>query len=311
MMNIIYLNGQYLPAEEALIPVMDRGFRFGDGVFETIRVQGGVLYQLEWHLERLQKGLSAIKITCNLQPATCNQLIQKNNFREGFLRIAISRGVGSVGYLPKPDIAPTIVIETLPLGSVPESASLYLSQFRKTSPSSLPTNYKLAQGMNSTLARMEAQEQGCFEALQLSVDTISQSIDCEMDKRDRASRPMARDAIVHRTIADESNNMLCEASSANLFWVKGDIIYTPSLTTGCLDGSTRAVLMRLMKIEEIVAPLATLEAADEVFITNCAWGVLPVTCLKPQGWSWQIGARAKQLQKMLKTDMENYVQQQK
>jgi branched-subunit amino acid aminotransferase/4-amino-4-deoxychorismate lyase len=130
-----------------------------------------------------------------------------------------------------------------------------------------------------------------------------------MDKRDRASRPMARDAIVHRTIADESNNMLCEASSGNLFWVKGEKIYTPSLATGCLEGGTRAVLMRLMKIEEIVAPLAILETADEVFITNCAWGVLPVTSLKPQGWRWQIGARAKQLQTALKHDIEQYAHQ--
>lgn len=274
MSRYIYLNGQFLPAEEALIPVADRGFRFGDGVFETIRVRGGVPYQLEWHLERLQKGLSAIKITCNLQPATCNQLIQKNNLREGFLRIAISRGVGSVGYLPMPDITPTIVIETLPLGNVPESANLYVSQYKKMPLTSLPVNYKLAQGMNSTLARMEAQEQGCFEALQLN-----------------------------------SDEMLCEASSGNLFWVKGDIIYTPSLATGCLDGSTCAVLMRLMKIEEILAPLDILEAADEVFITNCAWGVLPVTALKPQGWSWQIGARARQLQTALKHDIEQYAHQ--
>ena len=169
-MSIIYLNGQFLSAEQALIPVADRGFRFGDGVFETIRVYAGVAYQLEWHLERLQRGLTAIKIMCGVRRAVCNQLIEKNNLQNGFLRIAISRGVGSQGYLPKADIKPTIVIETLPLGDVPESASLYLSQFRKTSPSSLPTNYKLAQGMNSTLARMEAQERGCFEALQLTPD---------------------------------------------------------------------------------------------------------------------------------------------
>lgn len=273
-MSIIYMNGQFLSAEQALIPVADRGFRFGDGVFETIRVYAGVAYQLEWHLERLQRGLTAIKIVCGVQRAACNQLIEKNNLQNGFLRIAISRGVGSHGYLPQADIKPTIVMETLPLSDVPESASLYLSQFRKTSPSSLPTNYKLAQGMNSTLARMEAQEHGCFEALQLTPD-----------------------------------DFVSEASSSNFFWVKDDVIYTPALEAGCLEGSTRAALMRLTKIEEIMALPSGLESADEVFITNCAWGVLPVTSLKPQGWNWKIGKIAKQLQTALKHDIEQYAYQ--
>ena len=91
--------------------------------------------------------------------------------------------------------------------------------------------------------------------------------------------------------------------------MKDDVIFTPALETGCLEGSTRAALMRLTKIEEIIALSSALESADEVFITNCAWGVLPVTTLKPQGWKWKIGKIVKQLQTALKHDIEQYAHQ--
>lgn len=270
-----YHNGQYLNNENTSISAADRGFRFGDGVFETIAVYSGRPYQLEWHLERLNDGLAAIKIpqTSNLKPQTL-ELISRNKIVDGFARIMVSRGEGSQGYLPKPDTKPTVIVETyVRTQPIPESATLFFSSYLKPSLKSLPVNFKLAQGLNSSLARIEAQEKGCFEALQMN-----------------------------------SEGYLCEASSANLFWVKGEQIFTPALSTGCLKGSTRAALMRLTKIEEVSALVADLKTADEVFLTNTNWQILPVTELKPMGWKWPVGKIAAQLHEQLKHDIASYVQ---
>ena len=228
---IYHINRTFI--DKAIISTADRGFRFGDGIFETIAVYSSVPYQLEWHLERLKAGLAAIKIA-------------------------------------NPNLKSADIVE------MPESATLFFSTYLKPSLKSLPVNFKLAQGLNSTLARLEAQEKGCFEALQMS-----------------------------------SDGSVCEASSANIFWVKGDAIFTPALSTGCLMGSARAALLRLAKIEEVTALVADIRTADEVFLTNANWQILPVIELKPMGWKWKIGKQTAQLHERLKADIANYVQQHK
>ena len=270
---MIYFNGTF--TDNATIPINDRGFRFGDGIFETIAVYSGVPYQLDWHLYRLKAGLTAIKIVdAGLRHDDVLEVIKRNNITDGFVRIMISRGEGGMGYLPKPDSKPTFVIEAFPRTEpMQESATLFYSSYLKPTLQSLPTNFKLAQGLNSTLARIEAKEKGCFEALQMS-----------------------------------SNGYLCEASSANIFWVKEGRIFTPALSTGCLMGSTRAALLRLAKIEEVDDLVATLKTADEVFLTNTNWQILPVTELKPMGWKWKMGSVTAQLHEQLKTDIAEYVQ---
>ena len=269
-MTIFYHNDRYVDAVQARVSADDRGFRFGDGLFETIAVYGGKPYQIDWHMERLQAGLAALKIpqTLNLKPETL-ETIKRNNITEGFARIMISRGEGSIGYLPKPNIKPTILIEAFPRTEpLPQPATLFRSSHIKPPLESLPTNMKLAQGVNSTLARLEAQENGCFEALQVN-----------------------------------AQGHLCEASSANLFWVKKGIVYTPSLSTGCLNGSTRAALMRITKVHQVKDPPTALHEADEVFLTNCVWRVLPVIELKPLGYKWSPGKITADLHELLKRDI--------
>lgn len=273
MMNsYIYLNGKQVPAGEALLPVADRGFRFGDGVFETIAVHNGTPYQLELHLARLKSGLAAIRIeTDDSLEKPIRDLIAKNKVVDGFVRVAISRGSGSKGYLPIGN-EPTIVIETMPRTPGPESATLHLSAVRKIPLACLPVYHKLAQGLNSTLARMEAEEHGCFEALMLTTE-----------------------------------GYVAEASSANIFWVKDGVLYTPHLSTGALAGTTRAAILRLMnfKVEEVSQKLDALEKADELFLTNVNWGVLPVTALGAR--EWPVGKLTKDLQATYKKDIAAYV----
>lgn len=244
-------------ADRAAVALADRGFRFGDGVFETIRLIHGVPYLWGLHMARLTQGLQALQIIPPEihWPEFAAAVIQKNKANEGFLRIAVSRGVGSRGYLPHPPGMPaTWAIEYLPPLALPEAPfNLWLSAYAKIPPQCLPTQHKLAQGISSTLAALQAQQNGCDDALQLTVD-----------------------------------GMISETSSANLFWIDQNVCYTPGLETGCLAGTTRDAVFRLcpLEIRVVSRPLSALAAVQAVFITNSRLGVFPVASIHPMGWNF-------------------------
>ena len=251
------LNGRMVLAHRAALPVTDRGFRFGDGVFETIRLENSVPYQWDNHMNRLAAGLAALRIKSGHVDWAlyARQLIRKNKASSGFLRLAVSRGSGSRGYLPHPPAMPiSWVMEYLPPLEAPNAPfTLWLSSSARVPLQSLPVNHKLAQGIGSTLALMEAQDHQCDDALQLS-----------------------------------TNGYVCETASANLFWLKNDTLFTPSLDCGCLSGTTRDALLRLspLPIRLVQAGLNDLREAEALFITNSRLGVWPVRTLKPLSWSF-------------------------
>ncbi len=255
MSDYIYVNGSILPSEDASLQVQDRGFRFGDGAFETIAIHNSAPYQLDFHLERLKKGLSALSIShaCDWRKEI-HFFMEQNEQKEGFIRITVSRGVGSKGYLPTNPTA-TVVIESMPpRAPANDAAALYVSQWRKAPSSIFPSGLKLnALGTNGTLALLEAQEHGADEALQLDV-----------------------------------NGCISEVSSGNIFWFAGGKLYTPSLDCQCLEGSTRRTIMAISPypVIESTTPLQHLYEAECVFVTNCAWGIWPVQSLAPMGWNW-------------------------
>ncbi|MFO1242962.1 MAG: aminotransferase class IV [Rickettsiales bacterium] len=247
-MTYVILNGQILPKEKALISPEDRGFRFGDGVFETIRITGGKLYLGQDHLVRLIHGLQKLQIafsTDTLLPLA-SELTKKNNVKEGILRIAISRGEGSRGYLPLAE-KPTCYMTAASMPETePSARQLIVSTYRRTPPESLPSTVKHANGLNSILARLEAEASQVDDAIMLS-----------------------------------GKGYVSETSSANLFWQKNEHIYTPALSTGCLNGIMRQRFMSL--ISGIIECEATLEeclAADAIVMTNSAYYVLPVKSIE-------------------------------
>lgn len=273
------LNGSFLLAHRAAVAVGDRGFRFGDGLFETIRVVRCVPIGWDDHMQRLADGLRAlfIEFDVNLLEPAARKLLQKNDGKEGFLRIAISRGAGSRGYAPfPPNMPPSWVIEWMPQEHTdPKPATLYLSSIARIPPACLPTKSKLAQGLNSTLAIMEAQRNGADEALQLTPD-----------------------------------GFIAEASSANIFWLKGAMLFTPSLDTGCLAGITREKILRLSPIATRIVQegLSTLDDAECVFLTNSRVGVWPVAGLQPAGRTFTTShAMLRQLQGLLAQDHQRHI----
>lgn len=246
MSQYLYIHGKILPVKKAVISLQDRGFRFGDGVFETCLIRNGVIYDWNAHFSRLKAGLLAIRIQAeisNLEKKS-QELIKKNKIKSGILRIAISRGVGSIGYLPLKGIKPTIIIETLENRTKPKAPiKLMVSSYLKPSPKSLPVNYKISNGLNSILARIESTEKNYFDAILLN-----------------------------------EKNQICETSSANIFWIKDNVLYTPHLSCGCLAGTIREKIIKLskIKIKLVKTKLNDLLKADEVFITNTSIGVLRV-----------------------------------
>lgn len=235
----------------------DRGFRYGDGVFETIRIEAGRALAWEKHMARLQAGLDALGIYPNAikfppqageveflttLTSKAKELWAAGGQASGFLRIAISRGVGSAGYLPTAQM-PTLVMECLSEAPPQSPLTLTLSRYEKISPQALPTHVKTAQGLQSTLARMEAQTLGVDDVVLLN-----------------------------------ASGHVSETSSANLFWVKENVLYTPSLATGALAGVTRSIVLEVSPLSayEGAYPLLHMLEADAIFATSVRIGICPV-----------------------------------
>lgn len=258
-MVFAYVKSAFVPKEHAVVSIDERGFRFGDGVFETIRIYDYIPYQWELHFTRLFEGLQALKIEAELENlySICQELIQRNNASEGFLRISVSRGIGGTGYLPlarSGESKATLVVETIPLQPIQQDpVDVWVSNTQKISARSLPVHVKLMQAANMIISRMEAVENNCFESLLLG---------------DRAQ--------------------LCEGSSSNIFWYRDKTLFTPSLRSGILAGSMRDAVIRLspFKVKEGLFLLKDILLAEEVFLTNVSWQILPVKALHPVEKTW-------------------------
>lgn len=279
-MDEVSLNGKLIPRREAVISIDDRGFRFGDGAFETIRVFAGIPYLWEAHLARLVQGLAVLSIPCD--PSALRDrarvLIGRHGASDCLLRIVVTRGCGSRGYLPAPGAegpCPTVLIELAPLppSPPPERLRLCLSAWEKPSPKSLPAA-KLTQAVNSILAAMQAEALGCVDAV-------------------------LRDARGH----------IAECGAANIFWLKRRRLHTPSLATGCLPGVTRQRLMEIggYQVREGLYSLRHLLRADAVAIVNSAHPVLPAHGMEGYATRWRASEKLAHILRLaLDQDMAVY-----
>ena len=271
--GMIYLNGDYMARRTATVSIYDRGFRFGDGVFETIRLggkNGNIPFLWEAHLQRLESGLESLRIPLDLKhytspsydeswPKVISELAMKNQHEHGLVRIYVTRGTDwqPRGYLASAEIgSPTILIETMPsaVTRITDSTkadsntglSLWLSSVAKPAANSAPVACKVAaNGIHAMLARMEAEEHHCNEALML-------------------------DAQQH----------ISEASSSNLFWFDASgTLCTPTLSCDCLPGVTREAILKLVgkyqlcKTRQVEENIDILHHAQGAFLTNAALGI--------------------------------------
>lgn len=252
----VLLNGQFVPETQAVVPVNDRGFMYGDGLFETLRVCRGRPFRLAQHLERLRHGAEFLKIKCPFTPAElqnfAGQLIEKNRMPDAVLRVVLTRGPGERGYAPGAGGEPTLVMSLHPAPPLdPESPAgcrLITSSWRIPAGDPL-ARLKTINKLVQVMARMEALERGADEALLLNTD-----------------------------------GAVVEAAGANLFWVTRNRVCTVPVSEGALPGITRVVVLELCTTfgfptdERVVAPDA-LHNAEGIFLTHSVSGIVPVSAL--------------------------------
>jgi aminodeoxychorismate lyase len=270
---IVFLNGQFVPELQAVVPVNDRGFMYGDGLFETMRVCNGRPFRMAQHLERMTRGADFLKIKCPFTPGElqnfAGQLIGQNQMPEAVLRVMLTRGPGERGYTPQIDSQPTVVMtlhtapgapasgtarsdpslsQAVPEAGAPIQWRLITSSYRIPAGDPL-SSFKTANKLIHIMARMEAVEKDADEALLVN-----------------------------------TNGEVAETASGNLFWVYQDNICTVPTGRGVLPGITREVVLEICQTlglpvnKRIIKPEA-LRNSEGIFITQSALGIVPVTTL--------------------------------
>lgn len=252
---VCWLNGRIVPAAEATVSVFDHGLLYGDGVFEGIRYYQRIAFRLDEHLDRL--ALSARAIALEL-PYTRSALadavratIAAGEHDDGYLRVVITRGAGSMGLDPRGCAEPTLFVIALQLRLTEDSkrrdgVRAIIAATRRLPPDGLDPRIKSLNYLNHVLARIEASRAGADEAILLNA----------------AGR-------------------VAEGTADNVFVVRKGRILTPPAVEGALEGVTRGVVLELARaagIEAVESPLAPydLYTADECFLTGTALELVPV-----------------------------------
>lgn len=247
---LAYVNGQYIPSDRPALPVNDRSFMYGDGLFETIRITNGQPFLWREHLDRLQRGADFLRIP---MPATFDQielatrhLLAQNDVPEGVVRIHLSRGVAERGYaLPKTP-EPTLVITTHKSAhAAPRGLHIITSTIRILADDPL-SQHKTANRLPNILARLQADQAGADEALLLN-----------------------------------NHNQIAEATAANIFVLRGRELITPPLASGALAGTTRAFLLKIASQHgftptESALTVSDLPKSEGVYLSSAHWLIAPV-----------------------------------
>lgn len=253
---IVYLDGRFVPEAQALIPVTDRAFLLGDGLFETLLIHRGEPFRWDDHLQRLTAGAKYLGLRLPLDATTLRaaviELITRNQLPEAILRLTLSRGSGTRGYSPRGANHPRLVITLHPAPpSLPSRRprwKLITSSIRLPARDPL-ARYKHLNRLPNVLARAEAEAAGADEALLLN-----------------------------------TNGDLVETAAANLFWISDGGVLTPPLEAGALAGITRSVVFELcdatqIPVGEVTAKPRVLANAAGAFATLSTLGIIELASL--------------------------------
>lgn len=254
---IIYIDGRFVPREEARLSVFDHGFLYGDGVFEGIRAYNGRVFRLREHLDRLYDSARAIDLAIPVTKEEMTGIIletlRKNKLKNGYIRPIVTRGVGDLGLDPRKCPKPSIFVIAVEWGAMygdlyEKGLKAITVSVRRNPAEALPPNVKSLNYLNNILGKIEANYKGGDEA-----------------------------------IFFDTNGYLSEGSGDNIFVVKNGAIYTPP-TLNNLRGITRAVVIELacslgISLFEQDLGYYDLYAADEVFVTGTAAEVAPIVLI--------------------------------
>jgi branched-chain amino acid aminotransferase len=255
MAQWIYLNGTYVQKENALISVYDHGFLYGDGIFEGIRIYNGNIFKCKEHLDRLYDSAKSIMLKIPLSYEEMKHVlietVRKNELRDGYIRLVVSRGPGDLGLDPNRSPKANVVIIVEQLAIYPEEA--YLNGLKTVSvstrrniPDAINPKIKSLNYLNNIMVKIQANLAGVGEAIMLN-----------------------------------SQGYVAEGSSDNIFIIKRGIVYTPPCYIGALEGITRAAIIGICQkigipVKEEPFTLHDVYVADEVFFTGTAAEVIAV-----------------------------------
>jgi branched-chain amino acid aminotransferase len=252
----IFLGGEFVKKEDAVISVFDHGFLYGDGVFEGIRVYSGNVFRLDAHLKRLFESAQSIMLKIPYTQDEMTQLIvdtiRKNQLDSAYIRVVISRGKGNLGLDPSSCAKPNVII-------IAEELVMYPKEFyergikiasvasRRNRPDVLSPQIKSLNYLNNILVKLEANQAGVEEALMLN-----------------------------------DQGYVTEGSADNIFIVKNGVVYTPPVYLGALEGITRNAIIDVarakgLEVRESPFTRHDVYVADEVFLTGTAVEVIAVT----------------------------------
>jgi branched-chain amino acid aminotransferase len=251
----IYIDGKYLGERDAKISVFDHGLLYGDGIFEGIRAYNGRVFKLKEHIDRLFYSAKAIMLEIPLSHEDIMQAVVKtcrdNKIRDGYIRLVITRGVGTLGINPNRCKTPSVIIIADKIQLYPEAMyrrglDIITVPTTRNLHSALNPAIKSLNYLNNVLAKIEANNGGVEEAVMLNAE-----------------------------------GFVSECTGDNIFIVKGKQLLTPPLSAGALYGITREVVMELARKEglTVAEPNLTrydLFIADECFLTGTGAELIPV-----------------------------------
>ena len=252
---LIYIDGEFLPQAEAKVSVFDHGLLYGDGVFEGIRSYNGRVFKLDEHLERLYDSAKSIMlqipIAIETMEETVLETLRRNHLTEAYIRLIVTRGVGDLGLDPDKCPKPSIIIIADKIVLYPqkyyeEGLEIVTVSVRRNYAEAINPRIKSLNYLNNILAKIEGKQAGAEEVLMLNAE-----------------------------------GYVVECSGDNIFWIKNEVLVTPPVHMGILEGVTRNSVIDLareagMRVEERVFTRHDLYIADECFLTGTAAEVIPV-----------------------------------
>ena len=259
-MEKIFLNGSFVTPTRARISVFDRGFLYGDGLFETMRAYWGKVFRLQDHLDRLFRSAKGIELSIPYTQGELKNIIKRvlkiNGLSQAYIRLTVSRGISEPGLISQPKSPATVVVVAREFK--PLSSSQYRKGWRaivvknRQNQASPLSRLKSLNFLNNILARKEAEEKRVDEGILLN------------------------------TLGEVS-----EASTSNIFLVKRGIVVTPPEESGLLPGITRGVVLELTKNLGLKTcyrkvSLDDLMGAEEAFLTNSLIEVMPLVGIEGQ-----------------------------
>jgi branched-chain amino acid aminotransferase len=251
----VFIAGKLYNKDDAKISVYDHGLLYGDGVFEGMRSYGGKVFRLEQHLERLWNSAKAIWLEIPMsRPALAkavNDTLAANNIADGYIRLVVTRGAGSLGLDPHRTSHPQVIIITDHIALYPDDfyqdgLEIVTASTMRNHPAALSPRIKSLNYLNNILAKLEGLQAGCVEALMLN----------------------------HK-------GEVAECTGDNIFIVRSNVLLTPPIDAGILEGITRDAVIELARkasheVREIALTRHDVYIADECFLTGSAAEVIPV-----------------------------------